>query len=57
MVMQYFGYLRRDPDGSYLTWIQELNTSGDSRNMINGFVNSRSIASALAHFRLEILKQ
>ena len=40
VVMQYFGYLRRDPDASYLNWIQELNTTGSSRNMINGFVNS-----------------
>jgi hypothetical protein len=40
VVMQYFGYLRRDPDASYLDWIQELNTTGNSRNMINGFVNS-----------------
>ena len=40
VVMQYFGYLRRDPDASYLTWIQELNATGNSRNMINGFVNS-----------------
>ncbi|HEU4477177.1 MAG TPA: DUF4214 domain-containing protein, partial [Pyrinomonadaceae bacterium] len=40
VVMQYFGYLRRDPDISYLTWIQELNNTGNARNMINGFVNS-----------------
>ena len=40
VVMQYFGYLRRDPDALYLNWIQELETTGDSRNMINGFVNS-----------------
>ena len=40
VVMQYFGYLRRDPDGSYLAWIQVLDSSGDSRGMINGFVNS-----------------
>ena len=40
VVMQYFGYLRRDPDASYLNWIQELDTTGNSRNMINGFVNS-----------------
>jgi hypothetical protein len=40
VVMQYFGYLRRDPDGSYLAWINVLDTTGDSRNMINGFVNS-----------------
>jgi hypothetical protein len=40
VVMQYFGFLRRDPDILYLDWIQELNNTGDSRNMINGFVNS-----------------
>ncbi len=40
VVMQYFGYLRRDPDGSYLAWIQVLDSSGDSRGMINGFMNS-----------------
>ncbi|MEP6921315.1 MAG: PQQ-dependent sugar dehydrogenase [bacterium] len=40
VVMQYFGYLRRDPDGQYLQWLQELNATGNSRNMINGFVNS-----------------
>lgn len=40
VVMQYFGYLRRDPDAFYLDWIQVLNTTGDSRGMINGFVNS-----------------
>ncbi|HEX4900269.1 MAG TPA: CHRD domain-containing protein, partial [Pyrinomonadaceae bacterium] len=40
VVMQYFGYLRRDPDSLYLNWIQELDTTGNARNMINGFVNS-----------------
>ena len=40
VVMQYFGYLRRDPDALYLNWIQELDTTGNARNMINGFVNS-----------------
>jgi len=40
VVMQYFGFLRRDPDALYFDWIQELNTTGNSRNMINGFVNS-----------------
>ena len=40
VVMQYFGYLRRDPDALYTNWIQELETTGNSRNMINGFVNS-----------------
>ena len=40
VVMQYFGYLRRDPDGSYLAWIQVLDSTDDSRGMIIGFVNS-----------------
>jgi hypothetical protein len=40
VVMQYFGYLRRDPDALYLDWIKTLDQSGDYRLMINGFVNS-----------------
>jgi hypothetical protein len=41
VVMQYFGYLRRDPDSLYLEWIQMMNSNGgDYRVMINGFVNS-----------------
>lgn len=41
VVMQYFGYLRRDPDIHYLDWIQTMNQNGgDYRVMINGFLNS-----------------
>lgn len=41
VVMQYFGYLRRDPDKFYLDWIQIMNSNGgDYRAMVNGFVNS-----------------
>jgi hypothetical protein len=40
VVMQYFRYLRRDPDALYLNWIQTMNQSGDYRLMVNGFVNS-----------------
>lgn len=40
VVMQYFGYLRRDPDALYLNWIQVLDTTGDFRGMVNGFMNS-----------------
>jgi hypothetical protein len=41
VVMQYFGYLRRDPDALYLVWIDVLNANpADSRQMINGFMNS-----------------
>ncbi len=39
-VMEYFGYLRRDPDAMYLNWIDILNQGGDSRSMVDGFVNS-----------------
>ena len=41
VVMQYFGYLRRDPDILYLDWIKVLKQTGDYRVMINGFMNSR----------------
>jgi hypothetical protein len=41
VIMQYFGYLRRSADISYLQWIQTMNqTGGDYRTMINGFLNS-----------------
>jgi hypothetical protein len=41
VVMQYFGYLRRDPDASYLEWIRIMNSNGgDYRAMISGFINS-----------------
>lgn len=40
VVMQYHGYLRRDPDILYLNWINTMNQTGDYRTMINGFVNS-----------------
>jgi len=41
VVMQYFGYLHRNPDALYLDWIKVLDAnSADSRHMIEGFVNS-----------------
>jgi uncharacterized delta-60 repeat protein len=41
VVMQYFGYLRRDPDILYLQWIDTMNKNGgDYRAMISGFMNS-----------------
>ena len=40
VVMQYFGYLRRQPDALYLNWIAHLDATGDYRSMINGFVSS-----------------
>ncbi len=42
VIMQYFGYLRRSADISYLSWIQTMNSNGgDYRVMINGFLNSQ----------------
>lgn len=41
VVMQYFGYLRRDPDALYVAWIDVLNSTGESRGMITGFVTSK----------------
>ena len=40
VIMQYFGYLRRDADVLYLQWIQTLKQTGDYRIMVNGFMNS-----------------
>ena len=40
VVMQYFGYLRRQPDALYLNWIAHLDGTGDYRSMIHGFINS-----------------
>jgi hypothetical protein len=42
VAMQYFGYLRRDPDTpGFNSWLNFLNTHpGDSRTMVNGFMNS-----------------
>ncbi|MDT7541598.1 MAG: hypothetical protein QOE33_1502 [Acidobacteriota bacterium] len=43
VAMQYFGYLRRDPDtGGYNAWLQTINANpNDFRSMVNGFVNSQ----------------
>lgn len=46
VVMQYFGYLRRDPDSLYLNWIKTMNdTGGNYRIMVNGFLNSQEYRS------------
>jgi len=39
-VMEYFGYLRRQPDAQYLAWIAVLDGGGSPRTMAIGFVNS-----------------
>jgi hypothetical protein len=41
VVMEYFGYLRRDPDILYLNWIGVLDANpADSRHMVEGFVDA-----------------
>ena len=41
VAMQYFGYLRRDPDeAGYAEWVRVLDTTGDFRHMIFGFIYS-----------------
>jgi hypothetical protein len=39
-VMEYFGYLRRQPDSFYLQWIQVLDSTNNPRGMVTGFLNS-----------------
>ncbi len=39
-VMEYFGYLRRQPDAFYLQWIAVLDATNDPRGMVTGFVTS-----------------
>jgi uncharacterized delta-60 repeat protein len=41
VIMQYFGYLRRSADASYLAWIDIMNQNPTNyRGMIDGFINS-----------------
>ncbi len=41
VVMQYFGYLRRDPDALYFNWLDVINANpADSRHMVEGFFRS-----------------
>jgi hypothetical protein len=46
VVMQYFGYLRRDPDSLYQDWIKTISDNGGNyRIMVNGFLNSEEYRS------------
>ncbi|MDT7604753.1 MAG: hypothetical protein QOF61_2750, partial [Acidobacteriota bacterium] len=42
VAMQYYGYLRRDPEpGGYNDWLRTINANpNDIRSMVNGFMNS-----------------
>ena len=49
VVMEYFGYLRRDPDILYLNWIDVLNANpADSRHMVEGFVDATEYRNRFA---------
>ena len=42
VLMQYFGYLQRDPDeAGYQSWLTLINNTGDYRTMIFGFLYSQ----------------
>lgn len=43
VAMQYFGYLRRDPEAQgYADWLRTINANpADIRSMVSGFVNSQ----------------
>ncbi len=41
VLMQYFGYLRRDPDqGGYDFWVNILNQYNDVHGMVDAFITS-----------------
>jgi hypothetical protein len=41
VLMEYFGYLRRDPDtGGYAFWLNVLNSTGNFRGMVCAFITS-----------------
>ena len=49
VVMEYFGYLQRDPDALYLNWIVVLDANpADSRHMVEGFVNAAEYRARFA---------
>jgi Carboxypeptidase regulatory-like domain/Domain of unknown function (DUF4214) len=49
VVMEYFGYLRRDPDILYLNWLDVLNANpADSRRMVEGFVDATEYRNRFA---------
>lgn len=45
VALAYFGYLRHDPDSVYLERVRILDTTGDFRIIIDGFVNSAEYRS------------
>ena len=46
-VMEYFGYLRRQPDAFYLNWIAVLDQTNDPRGMINGLHELAGVSATI----------
>ena len=44
--MEYFGYLRRDPDAFYLDWIKVLDQTNDPSGMVTASSTLLSTGSA-----------
>ncbi|MCA1643331.1 MAG: DUF4214 domain-containing protein [Acidobacteria bacterium] len=51
VAMQYFGYLRRDPEPQgYADWLRTINANpSDIRSMVNGFMNSDEYRLRFGH--------
>jgi hypothetical protein len=48
VIMNYFGFLRRDADAAFANWIQIFNNTDDDRLIINGFLNSAEFRQRFA---------
>jgi len=48
VIMNYFGFLRRDADALFAVWIQKLNDTNDQRLIIGGFLNSTEFRQRFA---------
>jgi uncharacterized repeat protein (TIGR01451 family) len=48
VIMNYFGFLRRDADAAFADWIKKFNDTNDQRLIINGFLNSTEFRQRFA---------
>ncbi len=52
VLMEYFGYLRRDPDpGGQAFWLNILNSSGNFRGMVCAFLTSAEYQARFSTIR------
>jgi endonuclease G, mitochondrial len=49
LVMNYFGFLRRNPDAAYQQWIDLFARTNDYRVITNGFINSQEYNLRFGH--------